>query len=105
MASGTSGVARLRSTSPIRFTVASGVRSSWAITPMVLNVLSNRVRRRLALDAPSSSAACQAKPITISRSGDRVSGSTGPRKACAASHDRPSPMTTPTVASRQSVRW
>ena len=89
----------------MRFTVASGVRSSWAITPMVLRVLSNRARRRLALEKPSIRPISQEKAITTTLANGSSKGCVLPPMNSAVAQPAMPPVMRPSVARRQSVAW
>ncbi len=94
-----------RTASPISAMVASGVRSSCAMMPMVVSVWSSCSRRRLADDTPSSMPMLMQNESTITltqTTSALMSGSGGPNRPISR-RARPSPSRMPTVARRQSV--
>ena len=94
-----------RTASPISAMVASGVRSSWAMMPIVASVWASCSRRRLAEDTPSSMPMATQKPTTarlVHIVSSLIGATSGPNQTNSR-RASPAPSRTPTVAMRQSV--
>ncbi|MDT4881168.1 hypothetical protein FQZ97_1169960 [compost metagenome] len=86
-------------------TVASGVRNSCAITPMVLSVLNRRARRRLALENPSITPMTLPKAITTRFARGSRQGALSACMSPAVAQPASPPVIRPSEAMRQSVAW